>query len=63
MMLAHEKIYVKKTDWTRTIPIPTGEIKTTQFDLTDKQKDWLYNSGYRAASEFFGQSNKVKNLL
>ncbi len=53
MMVAHEKIHVEETDWARTIPIPTGEIKTTQFDLNREQKDWLYNSGYEAAEKFF----------
>jgi len=52
MMLAHEKIHVEEADWARTIPIPTGNIKATQFDLTDEEKDWLYKSGYEAADKF-----------
>ena len=53
MMLAHEKIYVEETNWARTIRIPTCNIKATQFDLTDEEKDWLYKSGYKAATKFF----------
>jgi NTE family protein len=55
MMVAHEKIHIKEADWARTIPIPTGDIKITQFDLIKSQKDWLYNSGYEAAGEFFNK--------
>ena len=58
MMLAHEKIHVKDTDWAKTIKIPTGDIKTTQFDLTDEKKDWLYRSGYEAATKFFEKQKK-----
>lgn len=58
MMLAHEKIHVKEANWARTIPIPTGNIKTTQFDLTDEEKDWLYKSGYEAATKFFEEQKK-----
>jgi len=53
MLLAHEKIYIKEADWAKTIPIPTGDIKTTQFDLTGGEKDLLYKSGYEAADKFF----------
>lgn len=57
-MLAHEKIHVEEADWARTIPIPTGNIKATQFDLTDEEKDWLYKSGYEAADKFFKKQVK-----
>lgn len=56
MMEAHEKIHVNEANWARTIPIPTGSIKTTQFDLSDANKKWLYDSGYTAATKFFKES-------
>jgi NTE family protein len=37
----------------RTISIPTGDIPTLDFALTDAQKEALYNSGHKAAQEFF----------
>jgi len=58
MMLAHEKIYVEEANWARTIPIPTGNIKTIQFNLSDADKEWLYNSGYEAATKFFAKQKK-----
>jgi len=58
MLLAHEKVHMKEADWARTIPIPTGDIKTTQFDLTNEEKDWLYKSGYEAATKFFEKQKK-----
>jgi NTE family protein len=38
----------------RTISIPTGNIPTLDFALTDAQKQELYDSGHRVAQEFFG---------
>src|SRR5207248_1276348 len=37
----------------RTISLPTGDIGTLDFALTDAQKQELYDNGYRAAKEFF----------
>jgi NTE family protein len=37
----------------RTISIPTGDIPTLDFALTDAQKEQLYNSGHTVAQEFF----------
>jgi NTE family protein len=37
----------------RTISLPTGDIATLDFALTDQQKSYLYESGYRAAKGFF----------
>ncbi|MGO9320124.1 MAG: patatin-like phospholipase family protein [Solirubrobacteraceae bacterium] len=37
----------------RTISIPTGDIPTLDFALTDAQKEELYNNGRNAAQEFF----------
>ena len=56
MMQAHEKIHIEEADWARTIRIGTGDIKTTQFNLSAEQKQWLYDSGYRAADKFFREN-------
>jgi NTE family protein len=37
----------------RTISIPTGAVPTLEFDLTDEQKRFLFDSGYGAAQTFF----------
>jgi NTE family protein len=37
----------------RTISIPTGDIPTLDFSLTDAQKKELYDSGYDTAKAFF----------
>lgn len=37
----------------RTISIPTGDIPTLDFSLSDKQKEELYDFGYEAAKKFF----------
>jgi NTE family protein len=37
----------------RTISIPTGAVPTLDFDLTEEQKRFLYDSGYNTAKAFF----------
>jgi hypothetical protein len=37
----------------RTISLPTGDIATLDFALTDAQKQELYDDGYQAAKQFF----------
>jgi NTE family protein len=36
----------------RTIFIDTGDIKATEFDLTNEQRDLLFTNGQKAATEF-----------
>jgi NTE family protein len=52
MMEAHDRLYVEKANFARTIPIPTLGIGTTEFDITPARKQALYQSGRDAASEF-----------
>jgi NTE family protein len=52
MMEAHERLYVEKEQYARTIPIKTLGIGTTEFDLSEERKLALYNSGRKAAEEF-----------
>ncbi len=45
----------------RVIPIPTGEVSTLNFNLSVKEKEYLYDSGLNAAKEFFGSPRPPEN--
>lgn len=45
----------------RTISIPTGDVPTLDFDLTDAQKAELYDSGYDTAKAFFEKKPDGRN--
>jgi NTE family protein len=45
----------------RVIPIPTGEVSTLNFNLSDAEKAYLYESGLDAARKFFAESPKPEN--
>jgi NTE family protein len=47
----------------RTIAIPTGDIETLDFDLTEAEKDELFEFGHTAAKDFFAKDPSGKNLL
>ncbi len=51
MQTVHERVYVEQAKWARTIPIPTGTISTIKFDLTEDEKSFLWDSGYKAADK------------
>jgi NTE family protein len=46
-------MHVENEDFERTIAIPTMGVRTTEFDLSPARRDALYDSGVRAAEEFF----------
>lgn len=52
MMAAHDRLYLEKATYSRTIPIPTLGVETTEFDITPERSGALYDSGYQAASKF-----------
>jgi NTE family protein len=52
MMEAHDRLYVEKADYARTITIPTLGVRTTEFDLDPKRALELHESGRRSAEEF-----------
>ena len=52
MNTAHDRKALEEADLKRIIKIPTGKYSATDFDLTPADRDWLYESGYRAAREF-----------
>jgi NTE family protein len=53
MMEAHDRMYVSNGAFIRTIMIPTLGVKTTEFELSQKRAEALYQSGVNAAREFF----------
>ncbi len=53
MMDAHDARYIEDADFVRTITIPTLGVRTTEFDLSRKRSDNLYQSGRGAAEKFF----------
>jgi len=53
MSEAHDARYIKDADFVRTIGIPTLDVGTTEFDLSPQKSEALYQSGRKAAEEFF----------
>ncbi|MGO4107337.1 patatin-like phospholipase family protein [Paenibacillus sp. YAF4_2] len=53
MMQAHDERYIKKYARDRTVKIPTLGIRTTQFHLPDGMAEKLFQSGFKAANQFF----------
>lgn len=52
MLQAHDLRYISEEIKDRTILIPTGDITATDFDLTDKEIDYLLHSGYSSSRSF-----------
>lgn len=53
MLSAHDERYIEQEKSVRTVKIPTLGIGTVQFELTPEESNALYDSGYRAGTEFF----------
>jgi NTE family protein len=49
---AHDKIYLERDSFVRTITIPNLGVKATEFDLSESTSAALYASGQGAASTF-----------
>src|SRR6266511_144949 len=52
MIDAHDRMYIEKEQYARTIPIPTLGVHTTEFDITQERKQAIYDSGREAAEKF-----------
>ncbi|HYZ19472.1 MAG TPA: patatin-like phospholipase family protein [Gaiellaceae bacterium] len=52
MMEAHDRLYIEKEQFARTVPIPTLGVGTTEFDITRERALALYESGRKATEEF-----------
>ena len=48
-MEAHDRFYVEQANYARTIPIPTLDVTTTEFDITPEKTQKLFDSGKQAA--------------
>ena len=53
MMEAHDAYYIDDNSFARTIPIPTLGVGTTEFDISRDRSEELYESGRKAAEQFF----------
>lgn len=56
-MEAHDRLYIERADFARTIPIPTLGVDSTDFNLTRDRALELYESGRLAAQEFLKSWN------
>lgn len=54
---SNEEAYLNNKDSVRTIDIPTFDINTLDFSLSQEKKKKLFNSGYNAAKEFLDKWN------
>jgi NTE family protein len=52
MMAAHDRMYLDKATYARTIAIPTLGVGTTEFEISPERVRDLYDSGYKAATDF-----------
>ncbi|WP_339231078.1 patatin-like phospholipase family protein [Oceanobacillus sp. FSL K6-2867] len=52
MLQAHDLRHLNDMTIDRTIQIPTGDISTTNFDLTEQQTSLLLQAGYDSAKAF-----------
>lgn len=52
MLEAHDRLYLEKADYARTITIPTLGVSTVDFDLASERKEALYEEGRRAGERF-----------
>jgi len=57
MMEAHDARYIKDENFVRTLAIPTLGVGTTEFDISRKKSEDLYQSGKAAAEKFFTRWN------
>jgi NTE family protein len=57
MMEAHDRLYVEKAEYARTIPISTLGVRTTEFEITRERTQALYDSGRQAAEQFLSTWN------
>jgi NTE family protein len=45
-------VHVHKKDWMLTVKIIVGDLKSTDFDMTEAQKDWLFENGKAAMRKY-----------
>ncbi len=52
MLEAHDRMYLENDSYVRTIGVPTLGVRTTEFDLSRRRAEQLYQSGRSAAEKF-----------
>ena len=57
VLSCNEEAFLNNKDSVRTIDIPTFDINTLDFSLSQEKKKKLFNSGYNAANEFLDKWN------
>lgn len=60
MLEAHDALYLEAADRVRTIRVPTQEVGTADFDLSEDQQRRLYEGGVAAAEAFFDEWDFVR---
>lgn len=61
-LLVHiENSYIKPGYWEQTVPIYTGNIATTDFNLSSAQKEFLVNQGITATKKWVSKQGAFKN--
>lgn len=46
------KVHVSNNDWMLTVKINVGTLSSTDFSLTDAQKEWLFNQGQTSIDNY-----------
>jgi NTE family protein len=65
MLEAQDDIHIREMDYLRTVKINTLDIKTTDFNISNKKIMDLYNSGENCAKEFLNsfENNYKRHLI
>lgn len=52
MMAEIERKHVEDAHWANTVEVDTGDISSTDFDISREKKEWLFDQGYEAVKKF-----------
>ena len=52
-------VHVDKNDWELTVKTNVGKLTSTEFNMTTKQKDWLYNQGIKGVNDHLAKIEKT----
>ena len=53
------RIHVDKNDWMLTVKINVGKLSSTDFQITEIERDWLYNQGKNAVYKYLEDLEKL----
>ena len=53
------KVHVKENDWKNTVKIDVGNLSSTDFDMTEEDKEWLYKQGEIASEKYLEDLTKL----